>query len=109
MNVNERRKTNILGFILNVNELVVPPTSHRFLDELLHIFGYLSFEDGGLEEGPNKAVDSPLQASTDKQNGGLAHQLSEGLWVGGHERLCIALEDEFAHLRICRNNCWGPK
>lgn len=109
MKITEKRQTDFLGFILNMNELAVPPNSHWFLDELLHISGYLWLEDGRLEEGRNKAVDSPLQASTDKQNGRLSHQLTQGFWVGRHEGLCVALEDEFAHLCICRNNRRGPK
>lgn len=90
----------MLGFVLDVEELPLIPSAHRLLHVPLHVPCDLRLELLGLEEGGDKAVDSPLQAAVDHEDGGLPHQLRQGLGVPRHEGLRAALEDESAHLGV---------
>lgn len=108
-NVRWREWTNILRFFLDIDRAVGSPSSHRFFDVLLHVFGDLGFEKWRLEEGPHKAMDFLLKAAIDEQDGGFTHQLSQGFRVGWHEGLGIALEDELVNFCICRDDGWASE
>ena len=99
----------MFGLILYVYELIVSPFIHWFLDINLHVFGDLVFETRRLEERSYEAMDFPMQAPIEYENGGFSHQLGEGFRVKRLKSLGVTLQDKFGHFCICWNNSWSSK
>lgn len=99
----------MFSFILDVNGAIFSPSGHRVANKGAHVGCDLSLNVRGLEEGSNEAMDSPLQASIDEQNGGFPHQLRQRFRVRRHKRLGVAVQYASAHLCVRRNYGRTPK